>query len=107
MEPGSEISILPPDGSRGGPAHDRRGADIEIAQIAEDLAKSIQFFFQEPGNDFVGAVARRNPGTSVDDHRIDVALFKGVDEQSFNLGRLILNDPISRGLMSFQQPANF
>ena len=47
FEPGSGNRDFAPRRARGGPAHDRRRTDVQITQIAKDLAEAVELLFQK------------------------------------------------------------
>src|SRR6185503_16168422 len=62
----------PGNGARAGAAHDRRRADLLVAEHAEQLAEAVEPLLQQRGDRLVAAVARRDPGAAGGDDHLHV-----------------------------------
>src|SRR5439155_20794113 len=58
------------------PAHDRRRSDLLVAQISEDLAESLEPFFEQSVDGFKGGIPPRDPGAAVDDDGLAVCVLR-------------------------------
>src|SRR5438309_5643771 len=77
-----------------GAAHDRRGADVLVAEIAEDLAESVQAFFQEAVDRLAGGIPPRDARSAVHDDRLDVAVLRTLLDQLPDGRRLVLDEVV-------------
>src|SRR5207245_3706762 len=74
----------------------RRGPDVLVAEVAEDLTESVQPFFQEAVDRLKGGIPPRDSRSSIHDNCLDVAALRALLDQLPDDRRLVLHEVVGR-----------